>query len=143
MSINGGNNETIPERIKEENMEIKSQDDQANLISTDDKSKGVKDDELVSMEETSELLSNYEMLNGSMDLGSWIKQLETNDTTSYSSSLSVDENKNLSIGESPSLEDMDSILSWDSFNYHLLDDIFFLENTQYCNIPADSVPKYC
>ncbi|KAJ9135424.1 hypothetical protein P3X46_032610 [Hevea brasiliensis] len=147
MSTSGVNNITIAEE-REESMEIKSQDDQAksDLIKTDDKKRGGKDDdeELVSMDETSDLLSNnYEMLCGTMDLGSWIKQLENNNTSSYSFSLPVDEYNNPSIGESPSLQDMDSILSWDSFNNHLVDDIFFMENSQYCNIPADSVPKYC
>ncbi|KAF2316500.1 hypothetical protein GH714_041841 [Hevea brasiliensis] len=76
----------------------------------------------------------------SMDLGSWTNQLETN-TTTYSSSLSADESNNPSIGESPSVQDMDYILSWESFN-HLVDDILFVESSR-CNIPADSVSKFC
>ncbi|KAJ9152792.1 hypothetical protein P3X46_026313 [Hevea brasiliensis] len=142
----GVNNETIPEYNsstgREENVEVKSQDDQAKseLIIKKDEEKRSGKDETVSMDETSDLLSNYEMLCGSMDLGSWTNQLETN-TTTYSSSLSADESNNPSIGESPSVQDMDSILSWESFN-HLVDDILFVENIQ-CNIPADSVSKYC
>lgn len=130
------NNETTPV----------SHDDQAMISDclvtkkADEKRDG--EDEIVAMDdEKSDLLSNYEMLCGSLDLGSWINQLETN-TASYSSSLSADESNNVSFGESSSVQDMDSVLSWGSFN-HLVDDIFFMENCQQCNIPTDSVFKYC
>ncbi|KDP46348.1 hypothetical protein JCGZ_10188 [Jatropha curcas] len=112
----------------------------------DEKTSGKK--ELVSsMDETcdDDLLKNYEMLCGSLDLGSWINQLETNNNNnnnnnnnmSYSSSMSIEESNNPSIGEYSSVQDgcsvvlqqwvdsVDSILSWDDFN-HLGDDIFSL-----------------
>lgn len=148
---NGGEeNETSQEpnslKEQEESLEVKLQDDQAknDFLKTDEKQ---EQDELITLDEASDLLNNYEMLCGSLDLGSWIKNQETNTSTSYSSSLSLEESNNPSIVESSSIQEdslrqwvdsMDSIFSWDSFN-HLDEDLFFLENSQ-CNI-QHSVPN--
>ncbi|XP_015579508.1 myb-related protein 315 [Ricinus communis] len=96
----------------------------------------------------SALDNNQALSSGSMDFGSWVDEIEKH--VSSSSSLSVEESNNPSIGESPSVQDdcslqqwldsVDSILPWDSFA-HLGDDIFFPGNNSQCNKP-NSFPKY-
>lgn len=77
---------------------------------------------------------NYEMVSQKFDFTTWIDQeINNNNAYSYSSSLSLEDSNNLS---SPSLQaetNMDnSILSWDGFNYHHLEqELFFFQNTQY------------
>ncbi|KAF9666294.1 hypothetical protein SADUNF_Sadunf16G0214700 [Salix dunnii] len=137
--VSGEENETTQESISliepEESMEVRSEDhDQARSDFVQVKDQKLKQDEVGTTDET-DLLKSYEMLCGSLDVGSWINQ-ETNTSTSYSSQ----ESNNLSAGEFHSIQEdslsqwidsVDSFLPWDSFN-NLDEDLFFLENSQ-CN----------
>ncbi|KAJ1391559.1 SANT/Myb domain [Sesbania bispinosa] len=91
------------------------------------KTEGRREEDKVIWDDTSSgFLNNYEMLCSQLDLGSWMSQETKTSTSSYcSSSFSLDDSTNLSVGESPCLKDnslqqwvdgLDSILSWDSFN---------------------------
>ncbi|PQP97114.1 myb-related protein 315-like [Prunus yedoensis var. nudiflora] len=95
--------------------------------------------ELAGFDETNDLLKNYEMFCGSLDLGTFLlnQGTNTNNTStsnSYStSSFSVEESNNpsISIGESIQehslqrwVDSVDSMLSWDGFN-NLEQDLFF------------------
>ncbi|GAV85512.1 Myb_DNA-binding domain-containing protein [Cephalotus follicularis] len=92
-------------------------------------------DELT-LNETTDLLRNYEMLCGNLDLESWLNQ-DANTCISNCSSLSIEESNNPSIDESPSLQQdcllqwvdsVDSMLSWDCFDQ--LEQDFLMENNQ-------------
>ncbi|XP_030930895.1 myb-related protein 315 [Quercus lobata] len=117
---------------EERQPEVKSIDEdndaKQDFVSTEEISNEVE----LTLDETNDLLNNYDIWCGSLDLGSWMNQ-ETNTNTSYSStSFSLENSSNPSMGESPSLqwvESVDSMLSWDGFN-HLEQDLFFLENSQ-------------
>ncbi|KAK7266875.1 hypothetical protein RIF29_19533 [Crotalaria pallida] len=82
---------------------------------------------------------NYEMQTTQVDLGSWTSQVNNTSASSYcSSSFSLDDSSYPSLGQYPYLQgnslqqwldNMDSFLSWDTFN--LLDDDLSLENRHY------------
>ncbi|KAJ4827336.1 hypothetical protein Tsubulata_003289 [Turnera subulata] len=147
-------NETITEsdaaKEQMETLEVKSQDDQAknDFIRSEERQ---EPDDLASnqardMNQTTDLLKNYEMLCGNFDLESWLNQETTTTPTSYSSSLSMEESNNPSLGESQysvqvdslkqCIDSIDSMLAWDSF---IDEDLYFLEN-KLCNL-QHSVPK--
>lgn len=117
---------------EERQPEVKSIDEdndaKQDFVSTEE----IRNEVELTLDETNDLLNNYDIWCGSLDLGSWMNQ-ETNTNTSYSStSFSLENSSNPSTGESPSLqwvESVDSMLSWDGFN-HLEPDLFFLENSQ-------------
>ncbi|CAK7328237.1 unnamed protein product [Dovyalis caffra] len=119
---------------QDESWEVKSQDhDEAKSDLAQVKDQKLEQDEMKILDE-SDLLKNYEILCGSLDVGSWINQ-ETNTSSSYSSQ----ESNNISAGESHSIQEnslrqwvdsVDSFLPWDSFS-HLDEDLFFLENSQW------------
>ena len=122
-----------PSKGQEERQpEVKSIDEdndaKQDFVSTEE----IRNEVELTLDETNDLLNNYDIWCGSLDLGSWMNQ-ETNTNTSYSStSFSLENSSNPSMGESPSLqwvESVDSMLSWDGFN-HLEQDLFFLENSQ-------------
>ena len=122
-----------PSKGQEERQpEVKSIDEdndaKQDFVSTEE----IRNEVELTLDETNDLLHNYDIWCGSLDLGSWMNQ-ETNTNTSYSStSFSLENSSNPSMGESPSLqwvESVDSMLSWDGFN-HLEQDLFFLENSQ-------------
>jgi myb proto-oncogene protein len=141
---NGDNDETTVEsnssKGQEESVEFKSSMDnhvRRDSLGTEEKGEEV---ELISMDETNDLLNNYGGWWGSstsLDLGcSWMNQAANTINTCYSSSFSLENSSNPSMGESPSLQEdslqqwagsVDSMLSWDGFN-HLEQDFFFLEN---------------
>ncbi|XP_061351859.1 myb-related protein 315-like [Gastrolobium bilobum] len=121
----------------EDNVEIKSLESDGTKEMT--KAEGKGEENMVTWDDTAELLNNFEMLCSQLDMGSWVSQ-ETNTSTNSlcSSSVSVDDSSNLSMGESTYLQEnslkqwvdsMDSILSWDGFN-PLDQDIFFMENRE-------------
>lgn len=92
---------------------------------------------------TNDLLNFCDIWWGGFDSESWMIRENTHNN-SYSSSFSLQNCSNPSMGESPSIqenslhqwvESVDSILPWDGFN-HLEQDLFFLEPM---NIPP-SVP---
>lgn len=82
--------------------------------------------ELMTMDDANDLLTNYEILRGNLETGSLFNQETTNTSTSSSSFSWEDQFNNPSMGESPSLQDQDSlhqwfdnvdaIFSWDSFD---------------------------
>ena len=122
-----------PSKGQEERQpEVKSIDEdndaKQDFVSTEE----IRNEVELTLDETNDLLNNYDIWCGSLDLGSWMNQ-ETNTNTSYSStSFSLENSSNPSMGESPSLqwvESVDSMLSWDGFN-HLEQDLVFLENSQ-------------
>ncbi|KAL5793320.1 hypothetical protein ACOSP7_001914 [Xanthoceras sorbifolium] len=89
----------------------------------------VQEVELISMDDTTDLLKNYELMCGNLEFESWTLNQESNTSTSCSSAFSWEEyNQNPSTEESPSLQkwidDVDSIFSWDCFNQ--LDESLFL-----------------
>lgn len=115
---------------QEASFESKSEDDHAITVSTsrDEKSEETQ----VIFDETNDLLNNYQMLCGSFDLESWLNQ-DTNTSSSYTSSFSVEESNNPSLGETTSTQEdslkqwvdsVDSFLSWDGFSH--LEENFFL-----------------
>ena len=118
---------------EERQPEVKSIDEdnyaKQDFVSTDETRNEIE----LTLDETNDLLNNYDIWCGSLDMGSWMNQ-ETNTNTSYSStSFSLENSSNPSMGESPSLqwvESVDSMLSWDGFN-HLEQDLFFLENSEW------------
>uniref|UniRef100_A0A2P2NLI7 Uncharacterized protein n=1 Tax=Rhizophora mucronata TaxID=61149 RepID=A0A2P2NLI7_RHIMU len=125
--------ESDSSKMQENSLEANSQDDQAKTDRTPNKDDSLEHGELV-MDKTREVLENYEMLCGGMDVESWINQ-ETNPSTSHNSSLSLEESGNPTVSESPSIQEdslkhwvdgVDSILSWDSF-YSLDQDLYFAE----------------
>ncbi|XP_022640184.1 myb-related protein 315 [Vigna radiata var. radiata] len=76
----------------------------------------------VTWDDSTGFLNNYEVL------GSWLSQETKGCSSSYcSSSFSLDDSSNLSLQQW--VEDLDSSLSWDSFN-PLYTDFPFLENRQ-------------
>ncbi|XP_047163685.1 myb-related protein 315-like isoform X2 [Vigna umbellata] len=82
----------------------------------------------VTWDDTTGFLNNYEMLCSQLELGSWLSQETKASTSSYcSSSFSLDDSSNLSLQQW--VEDLDSSLSWDSFN-PLHTDFPFFENRQ-------------
>ncbi|TKY46448.1 myb-related protein 315 [Spatholobus suberectus] len=103
------------------------------------KTEGKMEENKVTWDDTTGFLNNYEMLCSQLDLGSWMSQETKTSTSSYcSSSFSLDDSSNLSVGESSYLHEnflqqwvdgLDSILSWDSFN-PLEKDFPFLEDRQ-------------
>ncbi|KAJ7974732.1 Myb-related protein [Quillaja saponaria] len=116
----------------QEHKEIKSLDSHAGKELLE--SAGKAEDTKLTLEDTTDLINCYEMFCRNMDLESWISQETNTSTSSYSSSFSLDDSNNLSMGESASLrkdsqqkwaDSMNSTLSWDSFN-HLEQDLFFL-----------------
>ncbi|XP_059452307.1 myb-related protein 315-like [Corylus avellana] len=136
---NVDNDETTVEsnssKGQEESVEFKSSMDnhaRRDSLGTEEKGDEV---ELITMDETNDLLNNYDGWWGSLDLGySWMNQEANTINTSYSSSFSLENSSNPSMGESPSLQEdsiqqwagsVDSMLSWDGFN-HLEQDLFFL-----------------
>ena len=117
----------------EENVEIKSLDNDYTEEMT--KTEGKVEENKVTLDDTPEVLNNFDMLCSELDLGSWMGQEANNtNTSSYcSSSVSLDDSSHLSVGDSPCpqenslqqwIESMDSILSWDGFN--ALDQDIFL-----------------
>ncbi|XP_061337239.1 myb-related protein 315-like [Gastrolobium bilobum] len=98
-----------------------------------------REENKVNWDDTTGVLNNNEMLCSQLDMGLWMSQeTKTNTSSCCSSSFSLDDSSNLSIGESSFLQekslqqwvdDLDSILSWDSFS-PLEKDIFFMENRQ-------------
>ena len=128
--------ESNSSKVQEESqLEVKSIDQKDNhaekdFVSTEEKRNEVE----VTLDETNDLINNYDIWCGSMDLGLWMNQETNTNNTSYSSnSFSLENSSNPSMGESPSLqqwvESVDSIFSWDGFN-HLEQDLFFLENSE-------------
>ncbi|XWS40643.1 hypothetical protein CRYUN_Cryun17cG0013200 [Craigia yunnanensis] len=106
---------------QEASLETKSEDDHGMTISPrrDEKLEEIQ----VTLDETNDLLNNYQMLYGSFDLDSWLNQ-DTNTSSSYTSSFSMEESNNPSMGETTSIQEetlkpwvdsVDSFLSWDSF----------------------------
>ncbi|KAH1193144.1 Myb-related protein 315 [Glycine max] len=103
------------------------------------KTEGKIEENKVTWDDTTGFFNNYEMLCSQLDLGSWMSQETKTSTSSYcSSSFSLDDSSNLSVGESSYLQEnslqqwvdgLDSILSWDSFN-PLEKDFLFLDNSQ-------------
>ncbi|PSS30173.1 Myb-related protein [Actinidia chinensis var. chinensis] len=88
------------------------------------------------LDETIDLLHDYEELCGSLDVGLWLNQ-ETTNSNSQSPSLSLKDSPN-PMGESSSMKEdsiqkwvdsVDSMLSWDGFN-QLEQELLFLENLQ-------------
>ncbi|KAG5028459.1 Myb-related protein 315 [Glycine soja] len=103
------------------------------------KTEGKMEENEVTWDDTTGIFNNYEMLCSQLDLGSWVSQETKSSTSSYcSSSFSLDDSSNHSVGESSYLQenslqqwvdDLDSILSWDNFN-SLEKDFLFLDNRQ-------------
>lgn len=95
--------------------------------------------ELINSDETSNLLNNYEMLCGNLDMGLWLNQETNTAASTCSSSFSREESLNRSMGVPPLniqenslqqwVDSVDSFLSWDGFN-NLDQDLLFLEQTQ-------------
>nr|QCH41144.1 MYB transcription factor 32 [Dimocarpus longan] len=87
--------------------------------------------ELISVDDTTDLLNNYEMMCGNLDFGSWKLNQESNTSTSCSSSFSWEESnhQNPTMDESLSLQqwidNVDPFLSWDCFN-QLEENLFLL-----------------
>ncbi|XP_062152609.1 myb-related protein 315-like [Alnus glutinosa] len=132
---NGDNNESNSSKGQEESVEFKSSMDNHAKRDSAGTEKNRDEVELITLDETNDVLNNYDGWWGSLDLGySWMKQ-EANTNTSYSSSFSLENSSNPSMGESPSIQEdslrqwagsVDSMLSWeDGFN-HLEQDHFFL-----------------
>ncbi|KAA8530145.1 hypothetical protein F0562_004854 [Nyssa sinensis] len=135
--------ETTPEtnssKEQEENLEVISRTDnhaQSEVLKTSDQKQN-EEVEIISTDETTDLLHNYEMLCGSLDVGLWMNQ-ETNTTSNSNSSpsLSLEDSLNPSMGESSSIQEdspqqwvdsVDSLLSWDCFN-QLEEELFFLND---------------
>lgn len=96
------------------------------------------DEVKMASDQTANVLSNCDMLCGSLEMELWMNQ-EANTSssiTSYSPSFSMQDSLNLSSSSSiqeDSLQQwvgsVDSMLSWDVFN-QLEDELFFMENTQ-------------
>ncbi|CAJ1947553.1 unnamed protein product [Sphenostylis stenocarpa] len=95
---------------------------------------------MMTWDDTTGFLNNYEVLWSQLELGSWMNQETKTSTSSYcsSSSFSLDDSSNLSVGESSYLQEnslhqwvdgFDSILSWETF-CPLEKDFSFLENRQ-------------
>ncbi|XP_020232508.1 myb-related protein 315 [Cajanus cajan] len=120
----------------EENVEMKSLDKEMMT-----KIEGKREENnVMTWDDTAELLNNFEMIFSQLDLGSWMSQEITNTSTNSlcSSSVTLDDTSHLSVDESSYIQEnslqqwvdsMDSILSWDGFN-PLDQDIFFLENRE-------------
>ncbi|XVF04919.1 hypothetical protein REPUB_Repub05bG0126300 [Reevesia pubescens] len=79
----------------------------------------------VTLDETNDLLNNYQLMYGSFDLDSWLNQYTS---STYTSSFSVEEsNNNPSMGETNSIQEDDSLKQWvDSVDPFLLWDGFIL-----------------
>ncbi|XP_041006438.1 myb-related protein 315-like [Juglans microcarpa x Juglans regia] len=133
--ISSDKNETAVEsrssKGQEKSEEFKSMDSHAkrDSLGTEEKMDEVK----LILDETNDLLSSYDIRWGGLDFGSWMHQ-ETNTKSYYSLENSV----NPSMGESSSIqeeslqqwvESVDSVLSWDGFNY-LEQELFFLQNSK-------------
>ncbi|KAF5457333.1 hypothetical protein F2P56_021442 [Juglans regia] len=128
----GDKNETALEsnspKGREDSMEVNFMDNynysKKDSLGTEEKRDKVE----LNLEETNDLLNNYDICWGSLDFGSWMNQ-ETNTNTTYSPSFSLENSSNPSVGESSSLQEwvgrVDSLLSWDGFSY-LEQNIFFL-----------------
>lgn len=111
------------------------------------KTEGKIEENKVTWDDTTGFFNNYEMLCSQLDLGSWMSQETKTSTSSYcSSSFSLDDSSNLSVGESSYLQEnslqqwvdgLDSILSWDSFN-PLEKDFLFLDNSQWAQPPHET-----
>ncbi|KAJ7970713.1 Myb-related protein [Quillaja saponaria] len=92
----------------------------------------------LTLDDTTDLINNYEMFCRNFELGSWFSQEANTSTGSYGPSFSLDDSTHLFMSESPSIQEdslpkwfdnMDSELPWDSFN-NLEQGNFFLENRQ-------------
>ncbi|GKV41298.1 hypothetical protein SLEP1_g48847 [Rubroshorea leprosula] len=124
-----GNKVELNSSSKEESLEVKAQDDQG-------KKQEIQEPNL---DETNDLLSNFEMmLGGNFDLEQWLEQ-ETNTCSSHTSSFSLEEsnsnNPSTMDDQFPSIqqdplqqwvESVDSFLSWDCFNQLAEENIFLL-----------------
>ncbi|XVF13968.1 hypothetical protein REPUB_Repub09cG0015600 [Reevesia pubescens] len=84
---------------QEASLESKSEDDQGMKVSArrDEKLEEIQ----VTLDETNDLLNNYEMMCGSFDLDSWLNQ-DTNTSSSYTSSM----------GETTSIQEDEFLKQW-------------------------------
>ncbi|KAK7395732.1 hypothetical protein VNO78_16299 [Psophocarpus tetragonolobus] len=121
--------------VSQENMETKSLENDGTKEMTK-----TEENKVITWDDTTELLNNFEMLCSQLDLGSWMSQENTSSTNSLcsTSSVSLDDTSHLSMDESSYIKEnslqqwvdsLDSILSWDGFN-PLDQDIFSLENRE-------------
>ncbi|CAK9164577.1 unnamed protein product [Ilex paraguariensis] len=134
--------ETIPESNLQKEEENETLDVTAtvnNKAKRDDPEMDEKEKEVnTNSDETNELLKNYEMLCGSLDVDLWIDQ-EDNTFNTCSPSFSREDSLNPSIGESSTAKEdslqqwgfdsVYSMLSWDGFNA-LEQELFLMENSQ-------------
>ncbi|XWS44065.1 hypothetical protein CRYUN_Cryun15aG0012700 [Craigia yunnanensis] len=106
---------------QEASLESKSEDNHGMPVSPrrDEKLEEIQ----VTLDETNDLLNNYQMLCGSFDLDSWLNH---DTSSSYTSSFSVEESNNPSMGETTSIQEnslkqwvdsVDSFLSWAGFSH--------------------------
>ena len=114
---------------QEASLESKSEDDHGMAVSPrrDEKLEEIQ----LTLDETNDLLNNYQMLCGSFDLDSWLNQ-DTNPSSSYTSSFSMEESNNPSMGETTSIQE-DSLKPWvDSVDSFLsLDSFIHLEENSF------------
>ncbi|XVF16271.1 hypothetical protein REPUB_Repub10bG0016700 [Reevesia pubescens] len=109
---------------QEASLESKSEDDHEMTVSPRRDYEKLEEIQ-VTLDETNDLLNNYQLMYGSFDLDSWLNQ----DTSStYTSSFSVEEsNNNPSMGETNSIQEDDSLKQWvDCVDSFLLWDGFIL-----------------
>ncbi|XVF57879.1 hypothetical protein PTKIN_Ptkin07bG0018000 [Pterospermum kingtungense] len=124
---------------QESSLESKSEDDDHGMIAsaTRDHDQKLEEIQVTLDDETNDLLNNYQMLCGSFDLDSWLISHDTNNTSSsYTSSFSVEESNNPSMGETNSIQEeytlkqwvdsVDSFFSWDGFIHLEEENSFFL-----------------
>ncbi|XVE84097.1 hypothetical protein DITRI_Ditri16bG0142100 [Diplodiscus trichospermus] len=108
---------------QEASLGSKSEDDHGMTFSprTDDQK---LEEVQITLDETNDLLNNYQMFCGSFDFDSWLNH-DTNTSSSYTSSFSVEESNNPSLGETSFIQEdsikqwvdcVDSFLSWDGFS---------------------------
>ncbi|XVF60121.1 hypothetical protein PTKIN_Ptkin08bG0018200 [Pterospermum kingtungense] len=122
----------------ETTLKTEDDDDHGMLSVSPTRDEKLEEEIQATLDETNDLLNNYQMLCGSFDLDmTWLNQQDTRNTcsSSYTSSFSMEESNNPSIGgETTSVQEdnikkwvdsVDSFLSWDSF-IHLEENSFLL-----------------
>ncbi|PSR87522.1 hypothetical protein CEY00_Acc30570 [Actinidia chinensis var. chinensis] len=129
--------DTVTHMPKEKVEEKIETNPEPNSLKEQEETRGKENEAKMVLDGRNDLLNDYEVLCGSLDVGLWWNQ-ETTNSNSQSLSLSLEDSLNPSMGESPSIKEdsiqkwvdsMDSMLSWDGFN-QLEEELLFLENFQ-------------